>query len=82
MKVKALKRFPHEGRQIEIGDEFDLLEVHANIMAHKGDVKIVKDQAVQTEPTAVKADTPGGGAKVMSTENTPELIPGKRKDQS
>jgi len=94
MKVKALQRFPYEGKQREIGDEFDIpVEIHAKIMEHRGDVAIVKDdepkkaeppkeQPRPVETRAIKAEDSAPAATnvgPMTTENTPELAaPTKR----
>jgi hypothetical protein len=89
MKVKALQRFPYEGRQVEVGDEFDIpVEIHVRIFEHKGYVTIVKDEPVKAKPpppppapveqTALKSEDAGGAAKPMTTGNTAELMPVKR----
>ena|SRR5215467_6100733 len=82
MKVKALQRFPYDGVQREVGDEFQVKEeLHARILAHKGAVEIVDDAGKVATPEKPKpayvappAPPPSYEPKVMTTTDDDESL--------
>jgi hypothetical protein len=85
MRVKALQRFPYAGKQIEIGDEFDVAQdIHARILAHGGSVTIIQEFEPYSVPPpkpvitrVLRAEDEPPKAKPMTTEDTP-LVPARR----